>query len=609
MMAFVGILVSPSPSSLLAETRLPSNVTVITPEEVRASRAQNLSEILENQPSLQVIRTGVFGSFAIVKIRGTPNASQVNILMNGLPLAGASRQFIDVARIPAENIDHIEIIKGAASALYPGDVSGGVINIVTRKPRSTSPDSHLSAQDRSKGTQVEELDFMERGNRFGGGLSYGRFRTNGLQVNSYAKLDSFDGLAQYNFPTLGEVEAEATVWDGMAGDPRGTPVDISQWNGTTEQQPVSEFTHTEETTKTGRLAHRRRWSQDVFSEWSLFTLQRDFRTMPKSGDVSPDYASRDSLVQTQFNLHLSNGLLAGGSFQSDDQSAVGGIFRHHDDHWNGFVIHSHRFGLWTEISRLEGEVQGQYDLSVNPRMTLMADPAPWLTLSANVGRSRRIPSFTERFYQLGSFMGNPGLTPEKTWTSDLGFQLRASSVTLSLTGFYARTDDRITVSPSSTTFVNSGLSEQRGLEIDLDVSWEKWENRASATFIRSRGDSAAGAGLVLTRLTPELSANDTLTYTFSPRWKMWGRVRALGDQYDQDNSQGTFIPGHTLYDAELIRRVWNAELFIRVENILDKRTAESTGFDPRLFGTLPGAALSPQLPRFFWAGITLHFAD
>ncbi len=52
-----------------AETRLPSNVTVITREQIDASRAQNLSEIIEYQPGLQVIRTGTFGSFAVVKMR------------------------------------------------------------------------------------------------------------------------------------------------------------------------------------------------------------------------------------------------------------------------------------------------------------------------------------------------------------------------------------------------------------------------------------------------------------------------------------------------------------------------------------------------------------
>ena len=592
-----------------AETRLPSNVTVITAEQIESSRAQNLSEILDNQPGLQVLRTGAFGSFATLKMRGAPNASQVNILMNGIPLAGASKQFIDISRIPAEIIDHVEIIQGAAAGAYPGDISGGVVNIVTRKPQSASPDSHLRGQDRSKGTQVEDIDFMKRGDRLGGSLSYDRFRTNGLQTNAYAKLDAFDGLLQYNHPKLGEIETEATIWDGMAGDPRGTPVDISQWDGKTEEQALSEFNHTEETTKMGRVSDRYRWSPDIYSEVSFFALQRDFRTMNQTGDVPPDYASRDSLVQTQFNVQFSNGLMAGASLQNDNLNAQQMTIEHHDDHWNGFLIHSHTFGPWTEIVRLESEQEGQYGMAVNPRLTLMLDPASWLTLSANVGRSRRIPSFTERFYQLNGFTGNPNLVPEKTWTYDVGAQVHTSSTTLRLTGFYTHTDDRITVDPTQTTFINSGLSQQIGVEGELTNSWWKLQNRAWASYADSRGEAADGSRVALLRLSPYLSASDTLTCTASARWKMWGRVRYLGNQYDQDNSQGTLIPHHTVYDAELVRRVWSADLFVRVENILDTHYAESTGFDPRLFGTLPGAALAPQLPRSFWAGVTIHFVD
>ncbi len=319
-------------------------------------------------------------------------------------------------------------------------------------------------------------------------------------------------------------------------------MDISQWNGKTEQLAASEYTHTEETTKTGRVTDKLRWSPDVYSEFSFFALQRDFRTMNLTGDVPPDYASRDSLVQTQFNVHLSNGLTAGGSFQSDNLNAQEMTVEHHDDHWNGFLVHSHSFGLWTEMTRLESEQEGQYGASVNPRITLMVDPASWLTFSGNVGRLRWIPSFTERFYQLNGFSGNDNLVPEKTWTYDAGFQIHFSSMTLRATGFYTHTDDRITVDPTMTTFMNSGLSEQEGVESELTASWWKLDNDAWVTYVQSQGEVADGSGMVPLRLTPRVSASDTLTFTPSARWKMWARVRYMGDQYDQDNSQGTSYP-------------------------------------------------------------------
>ena len=57
----------------------------------------------------------------------------VLILVDGERLAGETMDDVDFTRIGMQNIDHIEIVKGAASALYGSNAAGGVINIITKK--------------------------------------------------------------------------------------------------------------------------------------------------------------------------------------------------------------------------------------------------------------------------------------------------------------------------------------------------------------------------------------------------------------------------------------------------------------------------------------------
>ena len=55
------------------------------------------------------------------------------ILLDGEPQVGRIAGKLDLARIPIENVQRIEIVKGASSALFGSAAMGGVINVITRR--------------------------------------------------------------------------------------------------------------------------------------------------------------------------------------------------------------------------------------------------------------------------------------------------------------------------------------------------------------------------------------------------------------------------------------------------------------------------------------------
>jgi outer membrane receptor protein involved in Fe transport len=74
---------------------------------------------------------------AAMQLRGMPGRETL-VLMDGLPLLGAEPDAFGVLQTPPLDLGQVEVIKGAASALYGASALGGVLNLVSRTPNSES---------------------------------------------------------------------------------------------------------------------------------------------------------------------------------------------------------------------------------------------------------------------------------------------------------------------------------------------------------------------------------------------------------------------------------------------------------------------------------------
>jgi len=116
--------------------KIPANVTVITKEEIGQSNAQNVVDLLRNDADIQVEDYYGNGKSAVVDIRGFGETGPLNtlVLVDGRRVNEIDLSGVDWTQIPLDQVERIEIIRGAGSVLYGDNAAGGVINIITKKP-------------------------------------------------------------------------------------------------------------------------------------------------------------------------------------------------------------------------------------------------------------------------------------------------------------------------------------------------------------------------------------------------------------------------------------------------------------------------------------------
>lgn len=106
--------------------------TVFTRKDIERLQVRSVSELLERVPGVSVSRTGGAGSQTGLFMRGTSTA-QTLILVDGQRIASASSGTSSLEFLSPEQIERVEVVRGARSALYGSDAIGGVVQIFTRQ--------------------------------------------------------------------------------------------------------------------------------------------------------------------------------------------------------------------------------------------------------------------------------------------------------------------------------------------------------------------------------------------------------------------------------------------------------------------------------------------
>lgn len=121
---------------------VPIITSVISSKMIEKSNLMNFKDFLEQE--LAGINFEKHGNTAAINMMGL-GAKYILFLVDGERMAGETLDNIDYSRININNIERIEVVKGATSSLYGSNAMGGVINIITKNPKQKF-DANISAR-------------------------------------------------------------------------------------------------------------------------------------------------------------------------------------------------------------------------------------------------------------------------------------------------------------------------------------------------------------------------------------------------------------------------------------------------------------------------------
>jgi vitamin B12 transporter len=202
----------PRPASKVAE-----NITVITADDITRINAHTLADVLQTVPGIQLDQLQTPGSWTFFSIHGALSR-HIQVLIDGVPQNFLSVENTgDAGLIPVQQIERIEIVKGAASTAW-GQALGGVVNVITK-----SPDPDRAIGGTASASYGEHFTTDLRGeltgtvNRFGYYLNGGNLHSDGLVPGNRVNFNHASGKVVYELPRAGNITLGLDFRDSFRG--------------------------------------------------------------------------------------------------------------------------------------------------------------------------------------------------------------------------------------------------------------------------------------------------------------------------------------------------------------------------------------------------------
>ncbi len=573
-------------------SKAPSVVSVITAEDIRATGAANLTDILQGVPGVH-LRVNQFGYRPLVSLRGAA-AKNALIMVNGAPM----RDLIWATGIfwkglPASMIERVEIIRGPGSALYGSDASSGVINVIT-KTAGTIRGSEAGARLDSFDTQTVWLQHGAEWNGYDIGLTVEASTTDGPRPFIARDRLNQSGHAELGYDNLDlRLAVSRDHWRVLAEHMQKDDYGIGITGGS----------YLDPVTRANDRLTGIAWLYDnpgIAPDWGLKAelRYRDLAYSSGNGfwDVPGTFLSEQRAAEQRFNAEAgltyagfrNHRLSFGGGYVWQDlyeveriDNGVPTFFAPEQSRRNSYLYLQ---DVWQLSEAWELTAGARYDRfsdvggTLNPRAGLVWQTSDRLTTKLMVGRAFRAPSFLELYAQTGATTPNASLKPEESTTWDLSFAYRASrNLNLGVTFF-----DYLQKNPivdAGGTFRNVDPHRIQGIE--LEATWQASHTlRLSGNLTSRRVDDEQ-----FTRLRvpdhfaiPRQDAYLRADWAFKPKWNWNLQANWTGKRTKAANDTRPALGPQTVLDTTVRYfhgSVW--EFAAGIRNLFDEDAREYAG--------------------------------
>ncbi len=567
-----------------------TSLSVITSEDIRAKQAVTVEEVLRDVPGVDVVQSGSRGNTTSVFIRGS-NSNQVLVLVDGMEVNSVTAGNFNFGHLLTDNVERIEVLRGAGGALYGSKAVGGVINIITKKGQG-KPQIALSTEGGNGETRREVLGLSGSYRGLSYSLSPSYFRTDGFRsINDHYRNAGISARLDYDLIKDGALKTVFNLSDtnlGLVNNDvscdafdRDADQEDQRWTGQLEWQhkilPQWDY----------RLSMARNQSHEVFKDRdsSCFSARR---TLIKPRILSPQFQTNYHFGSENTLTFGVDGDLRGAKYRSI--SSTGSLTSFNKTQNNHAFYLQDQWKLLDQRLILVAGVRRDHNGDFGSEWSPSASAAYLIRetgtkFKASYAEGFRAPTFNDLFFPGSS---NPSLKPELSWEINAGVEQRFGKDWLQLEAVYFHREVKDLIVFGGSVPQNVGQVIFNGIEVIP---------RLRLTQALSLGGNYTYANLE-DRLTrrPKHKGNLSLNYKEGP-FQINLASHIIGPHLDVHHSSFNTIDkaGYTRFDlASSYLLPWQASgiksltLLGKVENLFNRRYEEADGFLGRRMNFLIG---------------------
>ena len=444
------------------------SMEVLKSDFITNTNCIEMNEAIEKVPGLNIIdnQANVRGGSGFSYGAG----SRVLVLVDGIPELTGDANDVKWEFLPVENLDQVEIIKGASSVLYGSSALNGVINLRTRYPVST-PETRITAysglwqnpSDKSKAWWGNQQPFFNGGNFFHS-RKFGRFdlvmggnlyNEHSFHEGEYAERGRINANTRYRFKHI----------DGLAA---GLNVNYMYYQSGTyflwaddTTGAYRAFGGLDSATTTVAQGKNTRMTVDPFVTWFTHNgahhdLHFRYFYTKNNNDThqssTSNYYYGEYQFQKKFIFDMNWVIGASGSYSDVNAQLYGDHFA---NNLAAYTQLDKTFGNLTAVAGVRFETFRVDTASGNSEPVVRAglnyQCGKETFLRASFGQGYRFPSIAEKFVNTSisalKVFPNPEVQPERGWSAEIGikrgFKISEWVGYLDLAGFVQKYHDLI----------------------------------------------------------------------------------------------------------------------------------------------------------------------
>lgn len=536
---------------------VPARISVIDQNAIKKNPALNLSDLIQQDPSVYVKQSGGMGQISEIGLRGT-KAVHTLVLKDGARLNSQNELGpLYPAYLDTSDIQQIEILKGPASVQYGSDAIGGVVQLISKKPvKSGAELTGIYGENNTYKTILKADLVTDQG--FYAQVGGQRLESDGTRIfesqdkSDNASYDQKGYNAKVGYFQQNQIDASASISEN-----KGTSIFSNDY-----------ITNTAPRNFVNRVIN----AKVDYNILQNLILGAHFANVQDKQDV-PAYGSKYDTENNQTDLNLKwkftphQNILIGTTYNdanyqtntiiNNDQSVAStGYYLQHQ-------FKNELFDTQVGLRVEDNELFGSHTVGQG---AIRYHFLPNASVYANIGSAFRAPTLNELYSQWG---GNENLEPEESISYELGFNYAITdNLATSFSVYRTNVDNLIVYSDS----MNQNVGEANFTGGEAGLKWKQDDLFLATEYAYVESENKA------TGLEIAYRPKQTFTLTTGLENPVYGISTSLiaRSHSNASNSANSIkVPGYATVDFNAYWKINpTVKVFTNIQNIGDVQYRE-----------------------------------